>query len=121
MIQRIHHVQITIPIANEDQARAYYCDLLGLAEIEKPDGLKANGGLWLQVGTQEVHLGIQNDIERNIMRTHIAYQVENLAALRQKLEAAGYVTKDNTPIPGYDRFETRDPFGNRVEFIQPLP
>jgi hypothetical protein len=22
------------------------------------------------------------------------------------------------PIPGYERFEFRDPFGNRVEFIQ---
>jgi hypothetical protein len=25
---------------------------------------------------------------------------------------------DSVPIPGYARFEIRDPFGNRVEFIQ---
>jgi hypothetical protein len=25
---------------------------------------------------------------------------------------------DSLPLPGHDRFEFRDPFGNRVEFIQ---
>jgi hypothetical protein len=25
---------------------------------------------------------------------------------------------DSVPLPGHDRFEFRDPFGNRVEFIQ---
>jgi catechol 2,3-dioxygenase-like lactoylglutathione lyase family enzyme len=37
MIHAIHHVQITIPRGAEDEARTFYCDLLGLPEIEKPD------------------------------------------------------------------------------------
>lgn len=52
MIAGVHHVQITIPPGSEDQARAFYCDLLGLVEIEKPDPLAGRGGLWLMVGDQ---------------------------------------------------------------------
>ena len=33
-------------------------------------------------------------------------------------DAAGVDLIEGIPIPGYDRFEFRDPFGNRVEFIQ---
>jgi hypothetical protein len=34
--------------------------------------------------------------------------------------AVGIAILDGIPIRGYDRFEIRDPFGNRVEFIQAL-
>ena len=46
-ILRLHHAQITIPQDAEEQARQFYCDLLGLPEIEKPDALKGRGGFWL--------------------------------------------------------------------------
>jgi hypothetical protein len=36
------------------------------------------------------------------------------------LLAAGAQILESVPIPGYRRFEFRDPFGNRVEFIQPV-
>jgi SAM-dependent methyltransferase len=39
---------------------------------------------------------------------------------RQRLSEAGLEILESIPIPGFDRFETRDPFGNRLEFIQPL-
>lgn len=39
MILGIHHVQITIPTGEEARARAFYCDLLGLEEMEKPASL----------------------------------------------------------------------------------
>jgi hypothetical protein len=34
------------------------------------------------------------------------------------LAALGIEATEGVPIPGYDRFEFRDPFGNRVEFPQ---
>ena len=43
-----------------------------------------------------------------------------LAAWRDKLAAIGVEALESVPIPGFDRFECRDPFGNRMEFIQPL-
>lgn len=121
MILGLHHAQITVPATAVAEARAFYCGLLGLPEIPKPEALQANGGFWLQVGAHEVHVGIEDGVARSRTKAHLAYEVDDLAAWRSKLAAARHVPKTNTPIPGYDRFEIRDPFGNRIEFIQRLP
>jgi catechol 2,3-dioxygenase-like lactoylglutathione lyase family enzyme len=120
MITAVHHVQITIPKGAEAAARAFYCDLLGLLEVEKPDALKGRGGLWVQLGAIQVHIGTEDGIDRAATRAHVAYQVDDVAAWRERLAAHGIRILDSVPIPGYDRFEFRDPFDNRVEFIQPL-
>jgi hypothetical protein len=44
--------------------------------------------------------------------------VEDLASWRSHLSAQGIVIEDQIPIPGVERFEFRDPFGNRVEMLQ---
>ncbi len=118
-ITRLHHAQITIPVGEEDSARVFYCDLLGLREIEKPDMLKERGGFWLQLGTLQIHVGTEEGVERSATKAHLAYEVENIAYWRQAMAQQGIDTGDSVPIPGFERFEIRDPFGNRVEFIQP--
>ena len=120
-ITRLNHVQITIPKGAEAQARAFYCDILGLQEIEKPESLKGRGGFWLQVGDMQIHVGTEDGVDRATTKAHIAYQVDDLAAYQKQIEAQGIQIGDAVPIPGYERFEIRDPFGNRVEFIQPVP
>lgn len=119
-IQRLHHVQITIPPNQEAEARAFYCTVLGLPEIEKPASLKNRGGFWVLLGEVQIHVGTEDGVNRLATKAHIAYQVEDVAAWRTKLEQAGLRVLESIPIPGYERFETRDPFGNRIEFIQPL-
>jgi catechol 2,3-dioxygenase-like lactoylglutathione lyase family enzyme len=120
MITGIHHVQITVPkgMDAEAKARAFYCGVLGLPEIEKPDSLKGRGGFWLQVGDRQVHVGTEDGFDRRTTKSHIAYQVDDVAAWRVRLSANGIEPDNSIPIPGYDRFEFRDPFGNRVEMIQ---
>lgn len=120
MITGINHVQITISAADEDAARAFYCDVLGLPEIEKPDSLKGRGGFWVMAGDRQLHIGVEEGVDRRRMKAHVAYQVDDLAAWRARLMAAGIEALESVPIPGYDRFECRDPSGNRMEFIQPL-
>ena len=117
----IHHVQITIPTGAEDEARAFYCDVMGLPEVVKPEALQGNGGLWLQVGERQMHIGVEDGVERSKTKAHIAYGVDDLATWRTKLTKCGIIIKKSQPIPGYDRFEFRDPFQNRVELIQALP
>ncbi len=119
-IQRLNHVQITIPKGAEAQARAFYCDLLGLREIEKPASLQGRGGFWVQVGDQQIHVGTEDGVSRSATKAHIAYEVDNLAAWQARLEAQHIEIGDSIPIAGFERFEFRDPFGNRVEFIQPV-
>src|SRR5258706_11858324 len=119
-IQRLNHVQITIPKGTEAQARAFYCDVLGLREIEKPASLQGRGGFWVQVGDQQVHIGTEDGVNRSMTKAHIAYEVDNLPTWQRKLEAQHIEIGDSIPISGYERFEFRDPFGNRVELIQPV-
>lgn len=118
MITGIDHVQITVPADGVEPARAFYCGLLGLPEIEKPESLEGRGGFWLRVGDRQVHVGIEEGVDRRKTKAHIAYAVVELDDWRDRLTAAGVDPIEGIPIPGYDRFEFRDPFGNRVEFIR---
>jgi catechol 2,3-dioxygenase-like lactoylglutathione lyase family enzyme len=118
MIQAIHHVQITCPRGAEEEARHFYCQTLGLPEIEKPAILAGRGGLWLQVGDRQIHIGVEDDVDRRLTKTHVAYEVVDLSGWKAKLTALGIEVVESIPIPGYDRFEFRDPFGNRVEFME---
>ena len=120
MIERLHHVNISVPTDCVAEARAFYCGLLGLPEIPKPASLRANGGFWLELAGQEIHISIEDGVERLKTKAHIAFQVSDIAAWRSKLEAAGFTLLEGLPIPGYQRFETRDPFGNRLEIIAPI-
>lgn len=119
-LERFHHAQITIPPDAEAEARAFYCGLLGLPEIEKPDSLKQRGGFWLELGEVQIHVGTEDGVNRTATKAHLAYEVDDVRAWRTRLREAGFQIGDSVPIPGYDRFEFRDPFGNRVELIQPL-
>jgi catechol 2,3-dioxygenase-like lactoylglutathione lyase family enzyme len=120
MIVAVHHVQITVAPADVARARAFYCGLLGLREIEKPDILKARGGFWLALGECQLHVGIEEGVERGATKAHVAYRVVDIGSWRTRLTAAGLELLDGPSIPGYDRFEFRDPFGNRLEMIEDL-
>ncbi len=112
-----HHVQITVPVGAETAARAFYVDLLGLPEIPKPASLAGRGGLWLSAGPIQLHIGVEDGIDRTATRAHVAFSVTNLPAWRVRLESAGCTILDSIAIPGHLRLETRDPFGNRLELI----
>ncbi|MGE8000094.1 VOC family protein [Lysinibacillus sp. NPDC093190] len=120
MVISLHHVQITIPKGAEEKGRHFYCQVLGLKEIEKPDSLKGRGGFWLQVGNREVHVGTEVGFDRFTTKAHIAYQVENIEQWKKALAEHHIEIFDSVPIPHFERFEFRDPFGNRVEMIQEI-
>ena len=58
MIVALDHVQVAAPEGGEHEARAFYGDVLGLEEIEKPDRLAPRGGVWLGLGRQQFHAGV---------------------------------------------------------------
>ncbi|HVF31070.1 MAG TPA: VOC family protein [Pyrinomonadaceae bacterium] len=118
MIVALHHAQITVPKGAEDEARRFYCGLLELNEVSKRIELAGRGGFWLEIGDRQLHIGTEDDVERSATKAHIAYEVEDLETWREKLTASGIPVKDGIQIPGMRRFEFRDPFGNRIEFLQ---
>jgi catechol 2,3-dioxygenase-like lactoylglutathione lyase family enzyme len=118
MILGIHHAQITIPKGAEDEAREFYCGVLGLKEIPKPVELAGRGGFWLEVGDRQVHIGTEDGVDLGQSKAHIAYAVDDLERWRADLVRNDVMIIDGIPIPGLNRFEFRDPFGNRVEFLE---
>jgi catechol 2,3-dioxygenase-like lactoylglutathione lyase family enzyme len=117
-ILRVQHAQITIPKDAETEARAFYCEFLGLRETPKPESLRGRGGFWLEIGAFQVHVGTEDGFDRTQTKAHLAYEVENLESWREKLEKRSIKIIEGVRIPGCKRFEFRDPFGNRVEFLE---
>ena len=118
MINSLHHVQISIPIGAEDVAREFYCGTLGMNEIPKPASLAGRGGFWAELDGFQIHFGVEDGIDRARSKAHLAYLVDDLAECRRRLAEKGIDVKDGIEIPRFSRFEFRDPFGNRVEFLE---
>lgn len=119
-VPRLHHVMIAIPAASEPTAREFYVDILGLTEIPKPESLCGRGGLWLSTGSLDVHLGIDQDFHP-ARKAHIALQLDDLDRIKRLLGQNGYLVGPvECELPGFERFYVSDPFGNRIELMQPL-
>ena len=119
-ILAIEHVQLAMPAGGEDSARAFYRDLLGIAEREKPPHLAVRGGCWFEDGPVKIHLGVEADF-RPARKAHPALVVDDVRALADRLKAAGVRVVEDEPLEGWDRVYADDPFGNRIELMTPRP
>jgi ubiquinone/menaquinone biosynthesis C-methylase UbiE/catechol 2,3-dioxygenase-like lactoylglutathione lyase family enzyme len=119
VVLALDHMQLAMPRGAEEQARAFYGGALGLEELPKPPTLAARGGVWFRCGAQEIHLGVEDDFHPQ-RKGHPGLLVRDLAATRARLEAAGAPIVPDDLLPGYERFYTADPFGNRIECLHPL-
>jgi catechol 2,3-dioxygenase-like lactoylglutathione lyase family enzyme len=121
MIIGYNHAQISVPPDTAQQVRAFYGKLLGLPEIPVPIALQGRGLIWFKVGDRELHVAIEEDVDRTATRAHLAYEVDNIAKLRGRLASERLELIEQPKIEGFDRFHIRDPFGNRVEFMGRVP
>lgn len=115
----IDHCQLAAPPGCEEQARAFFGELLGLEEVQKPSALRARGGVWFSAGAQQLHVGIEADFAP-ALKAHPALLVRpgQLDALAARLIAAGVPVVWDRGLPGRPRFHTSDPWGNRLELIE---
>lgn len=114
----IDHVQLAMPAGGEDAAQAFYEGLLGLPRVPKPPHLEARGGCWFESDTVKIHLGVEEPFSP-ARKAHLALRVEGLAALMEELRVAGVAIHDNDPLEGHHRVYVDDPFGNRLELLEP--
>ena len=115
-IKRLGHVQLCIPFGEEQRARKFYEDILGLEEIEKPDALKAHGGMWYKIADIELHIGVEDAQSKS--KRHPAFEVKDLDGIRSYLRDHHVEIKEEVKIPGVERFSFFDPFGNRIELFE---
>lgn len=118
-VRSIDHVQLAMPAGREEDARRFYTGLLGIPETSKPPNLAVRGGCWFERGALRVHLGVEKDFHP-ARKAHPAFLVEGLPALKAALAKAGCRLVDDEPLEGYDRIYVDDPFGNRIELMEPL-
>jgi catechol 2,3-dioxygenase-like lactoylglutathione lyase family enzyme len=117
MILGVNHAQMNVPTTELERAREFYVGFMGMREIARPAVFGSNG-IWLNAGTFELHIGLEDGVDRLKTRAHIAFEVADLEDWRQRVEGKGWPIKEQPKIPGYERFHFRDPFGNNIELIQ---
>jgi catechol 2,3-dioxygenase-like lactoylglutathione lyase family enzyme len=118
-VKALDHVQLAMPPGHEAKARAFYMGLLGIPEVPKPPRLARRGGCWFERGgALKVHLGVEADFQP-ARKAHPAFLVEDLTGLSAALGAAGHPPRTDAPLEGYRRVYVDDPFGNRIELMEP--
>lgn len=118
MFLHLHHVQLSIPAGAESSARGFYAGVLGMTEVDKPPVLAARGGAWFRAGAVEVHLGVEDDF-RAARKAHPGIIVDDIDGLADRLSSGGHTASWDDAFPGFRRIYAHDPFGNRLEFLQP--
>lgn len=113
----IEHVQLAMPPGREADARAFYAGLLGIPEVAKPAALARRGGAWFEHGPVKIHLGVDADF-RPARKAHPALLVRDLRAMAYRLREAGADVVED-PLEGWVRVYVTDPFGNRIELMEP--
>lgn len=116
----VHHIQLIVPLNCEAEVRRFYGELLELEEIPKPAELRDRGGVWFKAGAVDIHIGARKDDTSPSPYRHVALQVHDGAAWRQKLIAIGAQIEEAPEVAGWQRFYTFDPFGNKLEILQIL-
>jgi catechol 2,3-dioxygenase-like lactoylglutathione lyase family enzyme len=117
-IEGIEHIQLAMPAGQEDTARGFYSGLLEIPEVPKPADLAKRGGVWFESGQVKVHLGVDPDF-RPARKAHPGLLVRNLRELVRRLRVAGIEVVEAEPLSGWDHVYIADPFGNRIELMEP--
>ena len=118
-VYAIDHIQLAMPGGEEEKARLFYNGVLGITEQPKPPNLAKRGGVWFVEGNLKIHLGVEKDF-RPAKKAHPALLVEDINGLIEKCRDAGYDVVSDEPLDGYNRIYVYDPFGNRLELMEPV-
>ncbi|MEA2698950.1 MAG: hypothetical protein QOI66_3221 [Myxococcales bacterium] len=117
-IVAIDHVQLAMPAGRESEARAFYGALLGLPEKPRPPEMAQRGGAWFENEHVKIHVGVDPNFHP-ARKAHPALVVRDLPALVARLREAGAQMSTDVALAGFDRVFVYDPFGNRIELLEP--
>jgi glyoxylase I family protein len=113
-IQRFLHTALNV--TDLAKAETFYGDVLGLEKVSRD--LKF-AGAWYQVGDYQIHLIVAAAVESSVVQEkwgrnrHLAFAVESVAAVKQRLEQAGY--EFQMSASGRPALFVRDPDDNIIE------
>ncbi|MFQ3254309.1 MAG: catechol 2,3-dioxygenase-like lactoylglutathione lyase family enzyme [Loktanella salsilacus] len=119
MIEFMHHDQLAMPMNGEDRVRAFYVDVLGFEEVEKPDILKDRGGVWFTRAAIDLHLGVEEPFIP-AKKAHPAFGAPSLDKAIQHLQSRKVAYRRDIDLPNIRRIYIDDPFGNRIDLLERL-
>ncbi len=114
--KRLNHIQICIPHGEEDKGRAFYCGILGLNEVEKPERMKAAGGFWVEIADVQIHIGTED--MQSTSKRHPAFEVESLDEIKSYLISENIQVIEQQNVGEFMRFSFFDYWNNRTELMQ---
>lgn len=118
-ITRLNHISLMARPGGHDLARAFYVDILEMQEVVLPPELSMGFDLmWFSFLDMMIHLCFTPDFVASPIGRHICLEVENVLALRRKLEIKGHIIEDQVLLPDRNRFFIPDPFGNYFELTE---
>ncbi|WP_315898860.1 VOC family protein [Tateyamaria omphalii] len=117
MIEDLHHIQLAMPNGRENDARAFYVNVLGFSEVDKPDTLRKRGGVWFESNGVQLHLGVEQPFSP-AKKAHPGFRVKSLDETIQHLINAGIAYRTDIDLPDIQRIYVDDPFGNRIELLE---
>jgi len=117
-VAALDHVQLAMPPGRETECRSFHVTLLGLREEQKPPLLAARGGCWFFGVDTRAHLGADANF-RPSAKAHVALRVVGLDELARMISAAGHPVRWDNELAPVRRLYTDDPFGNRIELLEP--
>lgn len=117
-VTELHHVQLAMPPRGEEEAVRFYQDLLGIPRVSKPASLAKAGGAWFEAGALRIHLGV-DEAFAPARKAHPGLVVSQLSELAARLEAANFEVTWAEGLDGFKRAYVADPFGNRIELMEP--
>jgi catechol 2,3-dioxygenase-like lactoylglutathione lyase family enzyme len=116
---KLHHVSLAI--RDLEASKLFYGGILGLPEIERP-GFRFPGA-WYALGDRQMHLiqessGARESAERLSRSDHIALEVADVDAVRERLSAQGVeFNEGGNQALGMDQIFCLDPDGHVIEFV----
>ena len=118
-INKLLHVSVLV--SDTQRALDFYCGFLGM-ELNPVRALSFPGA-WLMLGDQELHImelpnpdPIVGRPEHGGRDRHVAFSIDNVAALEQQLQQQGITYTRSSS--GRNAVFFRDPDGNALEFIE---
>tara|TARA_Y100000815_G_scaffold72513_1_gene61260 strand:- start:147 stop:575 length:429 start_codon:yes stop_codon:yes gene_type:complete len=121
---KIKYLHTMVRVKDIEASKAFYCDLLGLTEVRRIDNEAGKFTLVFLAppGQEEAQVeltwnwGSDEDYGSGRNFGHLAYEVEDIYAMCEKLQAAG-VTINRPPREGRMAF-VKSPDGVSVELLQ---
>src|SRR4051812_33816982 len=115
-IERMDHIQINV--TDLARAKRFYAEVLGLAEVPRPESFDF-AGAWYRIGEVDLHLVVRPPEPDS--EDHFCLWTADVHGAASNLERRGQEVawQRKYKIRGVDRFFVRDPDRNRIEIQGP--